>query len=74
MGSGVRQGLNYDEVKMLKIPYASEVEQRSIVEYLDSMCEQIDGIIFEKQALINEIELYKHSIIFETVTGKRKVV
>lgn len=74
MGSGVRQGLNYDEVKMLKLPYAPTEDQTRIVEYLDSHCEQIDSVIAEKQALMDEMESYKRSLIYETVTGKRKVV
>ena len=33
-----------------------------------------DSLIFEKQALIDELEKYKRSLIYEVVTGKRKVV
>lgn len=74
MGSGVRQGLNYDEVKMIKLPYATPEEQRQIVDYLDAQCEKIDSIIVEKEALILDLEAYKRSLIYEAVTGKRKVV
>lgn len=49
-------------------------EQKSIVEYLDSICATIDSLIDIKFKLIEDIKLYKQSIIFETVTGKRKVV
>lgn len=74
MGSGVRQGLNYDEIKTLKIPYAPAEDQISIVEYLDSICDRIDGVIAEKQSLLADLEAYRRSLINETVTGKRKVV
>lgn len=74
MGSGVRQGLNYDEVKMIKIPYAPEHIQSQIVAYLDEQCKTIESIIEEKQALISDLEFYKRSLIYEVVTGKRKVV
>lgn len=74
MGSGVRQGLNYDEVKMIKIPYAPEHIQSQIVAYLDEQCKTIESIIEEKQALILDLEFYKRSLIYEVVTGKRKVV
>ena len=74
MGSGVRQGLNYDEVKLIKIPYAPSTDQRSIVSYLNDRCEKIDSVIDEKQSLINDLEAYKRSLIYEIVTGKRKVV
>ena len=47
--------------------------QRKIASYLDEKCAAIDGIIAEKEALIGELENYKKSLIFETVTGKRRV-
>lgn len=52
----------------------SEEEQRRIVQYLDKKCTIIDDIIAEKERLIEDLELYKKSLIFETVTGKLKVV
>ena len=48
-------------------------EQTAIVAYLDSKCAAIDGIILEKEDLIRELENYKRSLIFEAVTGKRRV-
>lgn len=48
-------------------------EQTAIVAYLDSKCAAIDGIILEKEELIRELENYKRSLIFEVVTGKRRV-
>ena len=48
-------------------------EQTAIVAYLDSKCAAIDGIILEKEELIRELETYKRSLIFEVVTGKRRV-
>ncbi len=74
MGSGVRQGLNYDEVKLIQIPFAPKALQNQIVAYLNEQCQRIDSVIEEKQELISELESYKHSLIYEAVTGKRKVV
>lgn len=74
MGSGVRQGLNYDEVKMVKLPFAPKEAQRQIVDFLDEQCARIDAVISEKQALITDLDSYKRSLIYEAVTGKRKVV
>jgi len=48
-------------------------EQANIITALDEKCAVIDGIIAEKEALIADLEAYKKSLIFETVTGKRKV-
>ena len=55
------------------IPVPPLSEQQSIAAYLDEKCAAIDGVIAEKEALIGELESYKKSLIFETVTGKRRV-
>lgn len=52
----------------------SEEEQLAIVEYLDKKCRQIDDLIVEKESLIEDLDAYKKSLVFESVTGKRKVV
>lgn len=70
MGSGVRQGLNYDEVKTLKVPLPPKATQQRIAEYLDSKCAQIDSIIEESKKSIEEYKGWKQSVIFEAVTGK----
>lgn len=49
-------------------------EQDDIVEYLDNKLPQIDALIAEKESLINDLEAYKKSLIYEVVTGKRRVV
>ena len=49
-------------------------EQQMIATYLDRKCMKIDSIIAEKEALIQDLESYKKSLIHEVVTGKRKVV
>ena len=51
-----------------------EEEQKMIVEHLEKRCRNIEALISEKEALISDLESYKKSLIFETVTGKRKVV
>ena len=49
-------------------------EREEIVAYLDNKVGQIDSIISCKNKLIQDLELYKRSMIYEVVTGKRKVV
>jgi len=34
----------------------------------------MDSLIAEKESLINDLEAYKKSLIYEVVTGKRRVV
>lgn len=48
-------------------------EQKSIAKFLDTKCAQIDSLISEKQSLIKDLAEYKKSLIFEAVTGKRRV-
>ena len=49
-------------------------EQQQIVEYLDQKCSEIDKAIADKEQLIEKFTEYKKSLIYECVTGKRKVV
>ena len=55
------------------IPYPSIHEQQSIADYLDQKCSEIDELISIKQQKIEKLKDYKKSLIFECVTGKRKV-
>lgn len=49
------------------------LEQQSIADYLDQKCSEIDELISIKQQKIEKLKDYKKSLIFECVTGKRKV-
>ena len=68
MGSGVRQGLNYDEVKRLKLPLPPDKEQEAIAAFLDEKVAHIDSVIAEAKASIEEYKAWKASIIYEAVT------
>ena len=68
MGSGVRQGLNYDEVKELRVVLPSQEEQNVIISYLDGICTQIDSMIQEAQESTNEYVQWRKAVIFEAVT------
>ena len=74
MGSGVRQGLNFDELKYLKILNPPVHEQIKIFNYLDLKCNEIDDLISKKEQLVLELESYKKSLIYEYVTGKKEVL
>lgn len=63
MGSGVRQGLNYNESKMLKLPLPPLKERQSIAAYLDSVCADIDSAVAEAKASMKDYKLLKQSII-----------
>ena len=47
--------------------------QISVVKYLDEKCSKIDANILKKQKLIEKLQEYKKSLIYEVVTGKKEV-
>lgn len=68
MGAGVRQGLNWDGLKWLKILSPSLDEQRRIANFLDRRCAEIDRVIDATQHTIAEYKALTQSIITEAVT------
>lgn len=59
----------------MDIVYCSQkLEQQQIADYLDKKCSEIDKVISDKEQLIEKLTEYKKSLIYECVTGKRKVV
>lgn len=62
-----------EKVQNTPILISSLVEQQSIATYLDQRCSEIDELISIKQQKIEKLKEYKKSLIFECVTGKRKV-
>ena len=49
-------------------------EQMSIAQFLSNVLGKYNSLLYEKQYLIEDLESYKKSLIYEVVTGKRKVV
>ncbi len=49
-------------------------ETKNICDYLDRKVEYVNGIVEEKRKLIEIIDNYKKSLIFEYVTGKKRVI
>ena len=68
MGAGVRQGLKYDEIRQIKVVLPALIEQHTIANFLDKKCLEIDAIIAEAKASIEEYKAWKASIIYEAVT------
>ncbi len=62
---------NFVQVPLLVVPIE---EQKEIADYLNKKVPKIDSLISEKESLINDLEAYKKSLIYEVVTGKRRVV
>lgn len=55
------------------IPVPPIEEQHAIVGYLDEKCSIINSLIKAKQIKIDALRVYKKSIIYEYVTGKKEV-
>ena len=72
-GMGVPH-LTQESMKDIYLPLPSKNEQQAIADYLDNKMIGLDSLISEKQSLINDLEAYKKSLIYEVVTGKRRVV
>ena len=68
MGAGVRQGLNWDGVKWLKILAPSVPEQERIAAFLDAECAEIDTVLEKTRASIEEYKKLKQAIITQAVT------
>lgn len=71
--AAAQPGLAVERIKLLPIPIIPLSEQQSIADYLDQRCSEIDELISIKQQKIEKLKEYKKSLIFECVTGKRKV-
>lgn len=65
---------SWDFIGNMVIPYPDTKEQQQIAEYLDKKCTEIDKAIVDKEQVIEKFTEYKKSLIYECVTGKRKVV
>lgn len=61
---------NYNNICL---PFPPAIVQEEICRFLDNSIAKIDELITEKQSLISDLESYKKSLIYEVVTGKRRV-
>lgn len=77
LSAGLRVGqwdLNKNEFKNILYPFPNSIsEQLQIVSYLDEQTSRIDKLIEDKTKVIEELEDYKKSLIYEYVTGKKEV-
>lgn len=65
--------VNISTLRDYQIPIPSIVEQERIAKYITERCDKIINLIAEKELLITDLETYKKALIFEVVTGKRRV-
>lgn len=71
MGEGIRQSLDFGTLKKnVSILMPSTEEQKNIVEYINKKCESVENSIVRINAIIEKLEEYKKSIVYNAVTGK----
>lgn len=70
MGAGVRQNLNYNELRKINIKLPDKDTQKYIIDYLNENEIRIKKIIKSKENQINNLKQLKQSLISDVVTGK----
>lgn len=65
---GAQGGINVNDCQNLIIPHIPFEEQQVIASYLDIMVGQTNSIIAEKEAMVEDLQSYRKSIISEAVT------
>ena len=65
--------INVSQLENLKLAFPSIKKQKEIVDFLKIKLLEIDSTINKKQNIIQKLDAYKKSLIFECVTGKHKI-
>lgn len=65
--------LHLEKIENFRIPLPPLAEQQQIANYLDKKCTEINSAISDKQKQIETMEKLKKSLIYEYVTGKKRV-
>ena len=65
--------INQNELGAIMVTIPPQIEQETISKYLLEKCSSVDAVIDKKQGLIDKLDDYKKSLIYEVVTGKKEV-
>lgn len=65
--------LSMGNIANIKVPVPPLEDQIAIAEFLDGKCNQIDDTLAIKQSQLEMMRAHKTSLIFEYVTGKKRV-
>ena len=65
--------VNAEQLAAIKIPVPPFQDQERIASYLDSRCASIDAVIDTKRKQLDVLKKRRQSLIYEYVTGKRRV-
>ena len=70
---GTQPNINQVLIKNWLIPFPGEIEIREIADFLDKKTEQINQMIAIKKEQIENINKQRQTLIYDYVTGKRRV-
>lgn len=68
-----QSNVGLDSLQKVYMVLPNKTEQQQIAEYLDKKCSEIDKAIADKEQIIEKFTEYKKSLIYECVTGKKRV-
>lgn len=70
---GVRSSINNAELMKISILVPPLDEQQQIADYLNEKCKNIDNRVQKRRQQLEWLKEYKKSLIFDYVTGKKRV-
>lgn len=70
---GNRESLTFEQIGLFEVPLPIMNEQNEIVQFLDEKLEKINHVINDKIKSTNTAKDYKKSLIYEFVTGKKRL-
>lgn len=70
MGNGLRQSLNWTELRKLKCIVPPILEQQAIVDYIVAKLSKIDSCMADLQTEIDYLKEFKQRLISDVVTGQ----
>lgn len=69
----VLPSMTQTEINNIFLPHPTMDEQKTIINYLDRKCGEIDSLVNLKNKKIEKLKEYKKTLIYEYVTGKKQV-
>lgn len=68
-----REAMNFSQIGKSRFPLPPLALQQQIADYLDDRCSRIDRILDLKRRQVDVLKRRRQSLIYEYVTGKRRV-
>lgn len=71
--TNTQANIGIDSIGRAKVPIPPIEEQKQISEFLDKKCYEINLVLRDKEKQLLKIQQHKKSLIYEYVTGKKRV-